>query len=192
MGGIYGAFGPVAKVILTPEEFKKLEIRKKCFFPPVIRALLGGRWPKIRNFDFNRVASFWMEKEVLVPYDNNCLYFSGPGLLLVMVDDVFSHPPKLIVPERFYGLPIETVAVDKSRKKERDYRVFPPEQVKVLSGGTWPEFHGFGFNCVEMYKRDKDMLIPCDSCGEPVPGPNFMAVLLDNAVRPSKIMLMEI
>ncbi len=51
--------------------------------------------------------------------------------------------------------------------------------VKTMLGGEWPEFKGFGFDQVNHYEVHDGELVPCDMCGDFVPGPNFKLIMSD-------------
>jgi hypothetical protein len=57
----------------------------------------------------------------------------------------------------------------------------PRALVRKLLGDKWPEFHSFCFEAVDCFKLEDGVLIPYDGIdGEPVPGPNFKLVMIDD------------
>jgi len=57
------------------------------------------------------------------------------------------------------------------------------EKVKIMIGGKWPEFNGFNFDEVNHYEVHDGELVPCDSCGDWIPGPNFKLIMSDLEIK---------
>ena len=94
--------GLQAKELISRKEKKERDKRRKWIPSDIIKVMLGGRWPKFNFFNFGSVGVYHCEGIYLVPYDNiGDLPSPGPNFMLVMVDDIYSDHPVLVIPDKF-------------------------------------------------------------------------------------------
>lgn len=84
----------------------------------------------------------------------------------------------------------ELVTDDEAIRRKEMRQWIHPKIVLLMLGGKWPEFRGFNFDAVEYFHCENGVLVPCDDAtGEPIPGPNFKLVMIDDLSSPDPIMV---
>ena len=86
---------------------------------------------------------------------------------------------------------VKTFAIARPREARKyieAQRHISADQLKIILG-KWPEFKGFNFDAVDLYRGKDRVLVPV-CCGEPLPGPSFVIVILDDVFSPDPVIVL--
>lgn len=75
-----------------------------------------------------------------------------------------------------------------AKKHIEAQRHISAEQLRIILG-KWPGFRGFNFDAVDLYRGKDGVLVPV-CCGDPLPGPSFMIVMLDDVFSPDPVIVL--